>query len=94
MPIRRYVGEGVFTPKAISEMSKALADTAEILGIGSDEKGRETIAQFLIRLAREDASLNAAALRDRAVAALGGEAFRNAHSIQQPTMPTRTLADR
>jgi hypothetical protein len=81
MPIRRYGGEGVFTPKAISEMSKALTDTAEILGIGNDEKKLEPIAKFLIRLAQEDPSLNAAALLDRAVAALGGAAYRNVHAI-------------
>ena len=33
MPIRRYVEEGVFTPQALSAMSKALEATTEILGI-------------------------------------------------------------
>jgi hypothetical protein len=75
MPIRRYVGEGIFTPQALSEMNRALTDTAEILGIGSDENQRQVVAKFIIRLAREDDSLDAAELRDRAVAALGGVAY-------------------
>jgi hypothetical protein len=75
MPIRRYVGEGVFTPQALSEMSRALTDTAEILGMGSDENQRQAIAKFIIRLAREDDRLDATALRERAVLALGGVAY-------------------
>jgi hypothetical protein len=83
MPIRRYVGEGVFTPQALSEMNRALTDTAEILGIGSDENQRQAIAKFIIRLAREDDSLDAAELRDRAVTALGGVAY----SAARPASP-------
>jgi hypothetical protein len=63
MPIRRYLGEGgVFSPKTISEMSRALGETCERLGI-SGEKQRQAVAKFIIRLAGEDNSLDAAALR-------------------------------
>jgi hypothetical protein len=53
MPIRRYLGEGVFTPKTISEMSKAFEATVEILGIGRDEAKRRGVAKLIIRLARK-----------------------------------------
>ena len=76
MPIRRYVEKGVvFTPRALSAMSKALKATTEILGIEGDEAKRQAVARFIIRLAREDDSLDAAELRDKAVAALGGVAY-------------------
>jgi hypothetical protein len=76
MPIRRYVKNGVvFTPQALSSMSRALEATTEILGISSDEAKRRDVARFIIRLAEEDDSLDAAALRERAVAALGGVAY-------------------
>jgi hypothetical protein len=75
MPIRRYVEEGVFTPQALSAMSKALEATTEILGIEGDEARRRAVARFIIRLARKDDSLDAAELRDKAVAALGGVAY-------------------
>jgi hypothetical protein len=76
MPIRRYVEKGVvFAPQALSAMSKALEATTEILGIEGDEAKRQAVAKFIIRLAREDDSLDAAELRDRAVAALGGVAY-------------------
>ena len=76
MPIRRYVEKGVvFTPQALSAMSKALEATTEILGIEGDEAKRQAVARFVIRLAREDNSLDAAELRDKAVAALGGVAY-------------------
>ena len=75
MPIRRYVEEGVFTPQAISAMSTALEATTEILGIEGDEAKRQAVARFIIRLAREANSLDAAELRDKAVAALGGVAY-------------------
>jgi hypothetical protein len=58
-------------------MSKALEATVEILGIGRDEAKRRGVAKFIIRLAREDDSLDAKALRDRAVEALGGVAYRD-----------------
>ena len=51
-------------------MGKALEATAEILEVGSDEAKRRAIAKFIIRVAKEDGSLDAVALRDRAVAAL------------------------
>ena len=73
MPIRRYVEKGgVFTPQALSAMSKAFEATTEILGIGRDEAKRQAVAKFIIRLAREDGDIEVAALRDKAVAALGG----------------------
>jgi hypothetical protein len=76
MAIRRYLGEGgFFRPKAVSAMSKALVETTEILRIEGDEKQRQAVARFIIRLAREDASLDAAALTRAAVAALGGVAY-------------------
>ena len=86
MPIRRYVEKGVvFAPQALSAMSKALEATTEILGIEGDEAKRQAVAKFIIRLAREDDSLDAAELRDRAVAALGGVAyFAIAQAPQSP----------
>ena len=76
MPIGRYVEKGVvFTPQALSAMSKALEATTEILGIEGDEAKRQTVGRFIVRLVREDASLDAAELRDKAVAALGGVAY-------------------
>jgi hypothetical protein len=76
MPIRRYVEKGVvFTPQTLSAMSKALEATTEILGIEGDEAKRQTVGRFIVRLAREDDSLDAAELRDKAVAALGGVAY-------------------
>ena len=76
MPIRRYVEDGVvFTPKTLSAMSHALQDTTEILGIEGDERKRQAVAKFIIRLAGEDDSLDATTLRRRAVAALGGVAY-------------------
>ena len=76
MPIRRYVEKGVvFTPQALSAMSQALEATIEILGIEGDEAKRQAVARFIIRAAREDNSLDAAELRDKAVAALGGVAY-------------------
>jgi hypothetical protein len=56
-------------------MSRALVEMTEILGIEGEEKQRQAVARFIIRLAREDASLDVAALRDRAVTALGGVAY-------------------
>jgi hypothetical protein len=86
MPIRRYVENGVvFTPKTLSAMSRALEDTAAILGIGSDEKPRQAVARFIIRVAKEDDSLDAAALRDRAVTALGGVAYSDLAAKSQPS---------
>jgi hypothetical protein len=76
MPIRRYVEDGVvFTPKTLSAMSRALEETTQVLGIEGDENQRQTVARFIISIAREDDSLDAAALRDRVFAALGGIAY-------------------
>ena len=88
MPIRRYVEKGVvFTPRALSAMSKALDATTEILGIEGDEAKRHAVARFIIRLAREDNSLDAAELRDKAVAALGGVAYLAIAQAPQPSYP-------
>jgi hypothetical protein len=76
MPMKRYVATGVvFAPQALSAMGRALEETSQILGIDRDEKKRQAVAKFIIRLAQEDGTLDAAALRDRAVAALGGVAY-------------------
>jgi hypothetical protein len=75
MPIRRYVEKGVvFTPQALSAMSKAFEATIEILGIRAEAK-RQAVARFIIRLAQEDGDIDAAALRDKALAALGGATY-------------------
>lgn len=85
MPIRRYLGEGgFFGPQAVSALSKALVETTEILGIEGDEIKRQAVARVIIRLAREDANLDAAALRDRAVSAFGGVAYCDGHASPQP----------
>jgi hypothetical protein len=88
MPIKRYVENGVvFAPQALSAMSRALEETTEILGIRGDEKKRETVAKFIIRLAREDSEFDAATLRIRAVAALGGAAYSAVSGISQTSNP-------
>jgi hypothetical protein len=88
MPIRRYVkNEAVFTPQALSSMSRALEATTEILGISRDEAKRRDVARFIIRLAQEDDSLDAAALGDKTVAALGGVAYSAPLGIPQPSNP-------
>jgi hypothetical protein len=74
MPIKGYVDSGAFTPEAMLAMGVAFEGAAEILGIGRDEMKRQAVAKFIIRLAQEDGTLDAAALRDRAVAALGDAA--------------------
>jgi hypothetical protein len=85
MPILRYVEKGgVFTPQALSAMGNALEATTEILGINGDETKRQTVAKFIIRLARDDRNLSAEGLRDRAVAALGGVAYRAMPAPIQP----------
>jgi hypothetical protein len=76
MPIRRYAEKGVvFTPQALSAMSKALEATTEILEIAPDEPKRQAVARFIIRLAQEEGVIDAAALRDKALAALGGTTY-------------------
>jgi hypothetical protein len=87
MPIRRYVEEGVFTPQALSAMSTALEAAMEILGLGGDEAKRGAVARFIVRLAREDAGLDAAELRDKAVAALGGVAYLAIAQAPRPPKP-------
>jgi hypothetical protein len=66
-------------------MSNALEATTEILGIEGDEAKRQAVARFIIRVAQEDDSLDAAALRDRAVAAVGGVAYCNIPASPQPS---------
>jgi hypothetical protein len=88
MPIRRYVKNGViFTPQALASMSRALEATTEILGIDGDEAKRRDVARFIIRLAQDDGNLDAAALRDKTVAALGGVAYCALPGIPQPSNP-------
>jgi hypothetical protein len=71
MSIRGYVGDCVFAPEALSAMSEAFEAATEILGIGRDEIKRRAVARSIIRLAREGCDLDATAMRDRAVAAMG-----------------------
>jgi hypothetical protein len=87
MSIGRYVGEGVFAPQALSAMSEALEETTGILGMRDDEKKRQTVAMFIVRLAQEDGSLDAAALRDKAVAALGGVAYTTLSGTSRASNP-------
>ena len=89
MPIRRYVENGVvFTPQALSAMSKALEATTEMLGVGRDEAKRRAVARFIIRLAKEGGDFDAAALRDKAVAALGGATYCAPPESSQALTPT------
>ena len=93
MPIRRYLEQGVvFTPEALSAMGKALEETTEILGISSIEAKRRDVARFIIRLAQEDDTLDAAALRDRTVAALGGVAYCALESFSPQNPAQRRVA--
>ena len=94
MPIRRYVEKGVvFTPRALSAMSKALKATTEMLGIEGDEAKRQAVARFIIRLVREDNNPDAAELRDKAVAALGGVAYLAiAHPSALASPPKRRMS--
>jgi hypothetical protein len=71
MPIRRYVGEGVFSSDALSVMGKALEAAIWTLGPECDETKREAVAKFIIQLARNDDSLDVAILHRRAVAEFG-----------------------
>ena len=88
MPIRRYLEKGVvFAPEALSSMGNALEETAELLGISSDEAKRRDVARFIIRLAREEDNLDAAALRDRTVAALGGVAYSAMSGVSETSNP-------
>jgi hypothetical protein len=76
MPIRRYAEHGVvFTPEVLSVLSNTFTAATEVLEIGGDEIKRAAVARFIIRLAQEDGNLDAAALRDRAVAVFGGPIF-------------------
>jgi hypothetical protein len=69
MPIRGYVKNGVaFMPEEVSAMSEAFEGAAETLGIGHDEmKSRSSLFSW----PKRTGTFDAAALRDRAVAALG-----------------------
>jgi hypothetical protein len=78
MPNRRYVERGVvFTPQAPFSNGPSVASNHGNSWIGSNELRRQAVAKFLIRLAREDGSLDATTLRDKAVVALGGVAYRD-----------------
>jgi hypothetical protein len=71
MPIRRYVGEGVFSSEALSVMGKAFEAAIWTLGPECDEMKCEAVARFIIQSARNDGSLDVATLHRRAVAAFG-----------------------
>jgi hypothetical protein len=71
MPVRRYVEEGVFSSEVLSVMSKAFAAVMWSLGTECGETKREAVAKFIIQLARNDGSLDAATLHRRAVAEFG-----------------------
>ena len=64
MPIRRYVGEGVFSSEALSVMGKAFEAAIWTLGPKCDAARREAVARFIIH-----GSLDVATLHRRAVAA-------------------------
>jgi hypothetical protein len=69
MPIRRYVAPGEsFSPEVLSAMSNAFAAATESLGIAGDEMKRRTLAACIIRIAREEGVVDAATLRDSALA--------------------------
>ena len=73
MPINPYLKHGaVFTPEALAVMGKAFDGAAAALGIDHNESKRETVAQFIIELALSRKDLDATALRDQTIAALGG----------------------
>ena len=61
--------------KSCQQWSNAFRAATEVLEIGGDEIKRAAVAWFIIRLAQEDGNLDAAALRDRAVAVFGGPIF-------------------
>ena len=69
MPMRRYVGDGVFTPEALSAMGTAFEAAIWTLGPGCDEMQREAVAKFIIQLAQNEGNLDATTLHRRAVAA-------------------------
>ena len=71
MPIRRYVGEGVFSSEVLSVMGEAFEAAIWTLGPECDEAKREAVAGFIIQLARNDGSLDVATLHRRAVAEFG-----------------------
>ena len=77
MPIRPYLSEGAsFSPDAVATMGKAFQDAVNALGIAPhDQEKRETVAKVIIRLAQENGSLGATALRDGAIGALGDSAM-------------------
>ena len=97
MPIRRYMEHGIiFTPETLSKMSEAFTAAAEILEIGADEIKRQTVAQFIVRLAREDGELDATALRDRAVAGFRDHAapiYQEAASSRPSALEARGALD-
>jgi hypothetical protein len=72
MPINPYLKHGaVFTPEALAVMGKAFEGAVAALGIDHNESKRETVAQLIIELALSPKDLDATALRDQAIAALG-----------------------
>jgi hypothetical protein len=68
MPIRIYLSDpSTFDQKAITAMSDALSLACQELGIGSDRKDREVVAERIIELGRQGV-LDPKVLADRVVA--------------------------
>jgi hypothetical protein len=74
MPISNFIlTSGVtFTPETVATMGTAFEGAVDFLKIAqNDEVRREVVAKFIIRLAEKDSNLEAAALRNKALVALG-----------------------
>lgn len=75
MAISRYANKStVFEPQSLTAMSEALEVTTAALRIESETK-RRVVAKFIIRLAKENPRLDASALSERAIAALGSQGY-------------------
>ncbi len=78
MPIRAYLptSGASFGPEALANLGRAFEDAIAVLEIERrDEAGREAVARFIIHLAEIDGGLDSAAMRDKAVVALGGSTY-------------------
>jgi hypothetical protein len=75
MPITAYLptSGASFGPDAVASIEKGFEDAVAVIGLGpQDETKREAVARFILHLAEIDGGLDSAALRDKAVMALGG----------------------
>jgi hypothetical protein len=74
MPFWRHIKSGlIFSPEDLVEMSQAYESAIAELGVPPEVKmRRETIAQFIIDLARVDGRIQAAVLLRGTLKALGG----------------------